>query len=146
MPASGVTARAVSSDHRIDALHDVHYASGCKSVRLPCSFTHSLACSLAHSLTHSPSHSPTKISPTNSLSHLNTFTHTPRQTVQFCLGTDLLVGGAGLDGQDPCVGGCQGPVHGGQAVHVLWSVLQHAVPPVAVLGRVHRHGLKPPPA
>lgn len=59
--------------------------------------------------------------------------------------TDLLVACAGLDGQHPCVGGGQGAIDGGQAVHVLRCVLQHAVAPVAVLCRVHWHRLESPP-
>ncbi len=110
---------------------------------------HSLACSLTHSLiqsiTHPPIH-PLKHSFPHSHTQTDSLTHPNRQSGHLCLHTDLLVAGAGLDGQHPCVGGCQSPVDGGQAVHVLWSVLQHAVPSIAVLRRVHWHGLKAPPA
>ena len=58
---------------------------------------------------------------------------------------DLLVGGAGLNGEHSCVGGRQGSIDGCQAVHVLWGVFQHAVSPISILSRVHRHGLKPTP-
>lgn len=34
---------------------------------------------------------------------------------------------------------------GGQAVHVLGGVLEHAVPPIGVFCCVHRHRLEPPP-
>ena len=59
--------------------------------------------------------------------------------------TNLLVACAGLDGEHSCVGGRQGAIDGGQAVHVLRGVLQHAVPPIAVLCCVHWHRLEPPP-
>ena len=62
--------------------------------------------------------------------------HNSSRRERMCAGFNLLVGSGGLDGQHAGVGGRQGTVDVGQAVHVLRAVLQH--PACACLTSGHK--------